>query len=81
MCNGMDVADNKDRPVAPLPLVRLLFFIVLAVLLARAQGLSTLFNWTAAALLGWNLVLARNDVRAAVLRARRVGRRPAHEGP
>ena len=65
---------GKDWPETPLPLTRLLFFVVMALLLALTQGISALTTWTAAALLGWNLFRARNDLFAAVKAARRIDR-------
>ena len=65
---------GKDWPHAPMPLTRLLFFVVIALLLALTQGPSALVSWTAAALLAWNLFRARDDLRAAVSRARRLDR-------
>ncbi|HUR40008.1 MAG TPA: HAD family hydrolase [Verrucomicrobiae bacterium] len=59
-------------PQAPLALTRLLFFAVLALLLALTLGPGVLLNITTAALLAWNLWRGRTDLRAAVLRARRL---------
>lgn len=70
---------GKDWPEAPLPMIRLVFFAVLALLLALTQGLPSLLNGTAAALLAWNLFQARADIRAVVTRARRIDR--PQEGP
>lgn len=67
---------GKDWPEAPLPLTRLLFFVVLALLLAITQGIAALATWTAAALLAWNLLRARAELRAVVTRARRIDRPP-----
>lgn len=67
---------GKDWPEAPLPLTRLLFFVVLALLLAITQGVAALATWTAAALLAWNLLRARAELRAVVKRARRIDRPP-----
>lgn len=79
---------ERDWPEAPLPLIRLLFFVVLALLLALTQGAGALLNWTAAALLGWNLFRARAGILAAVAAARRIDRQqppepapPAPAGP
>jgi hypothetical protein len=51
--------------------MRLLFFVVLAALLAITQGHGAVLNWTALALLGWSLFRARRDlahIRAAASR-------------
>lgn len=63
---------GKEWPEAPLPLTRLLFFAVLALLLAITQGVAALATWTAAALLAWNLLRARAELRGVVARARRI---------
>ena len=65
---------GKDWPEAPLPLTRLLFFIVAALLLAMTQGSTVLMNGSAAALLAWNLFKARDDLRAVITSARRLDR-------
>ena len=65
---------GKDWPETPQTLTRLLFFVVMALLLALTQGTSVLMNWTGAALLGWNLFRARNDLLTTVKRARRLDR-------
>ena len=65
---------GSDWPEAHVPLTRLLFFVVMALLLALTQGPSALMTWTAAALLGWNLFRARADLRAAARNAWRIDR-------
>jgi hypothetical protein len=69
-------------PKAPLPLTRLLFFVVLALLLGLGAG-PAVFTGSAAALLAWNVLRARADLRAAIRRARRIDRTvpPAPRGP
>lgn len=60
-------------PRAPqVALARLLFFCVLALLLGFTAGPAAVLNLTAAALLGWNLLLARDELAAAATRARRI---------
>jgi hypothetical protein len=69
------LAQGEEQPAeARRPLSRLLFFIVLASLLALTQGVALLLTWTAAALLAWNLWLARAELKAVVLQARRIDR-------
>ena len=68
---------GKAWPEAPLPLTRLLFFVVMAPLLVLTQQPASLLNWTAAALLGWNVYRARNDLRATFAKAHRIDRPPA----
>ncbi|MDB6044571.1 MAG: hypothetical protein JWM63_3122 [Gammaproteobacteria bacterium] len=53
-------------------LIRLMYFIVLAALLGVALGWSSLFNWTALMLLGWNLYRSRQQLREVGARATRV---------
>jgi hypothetical protein len=59
-------------PEAPFHLTRLLFFAVLAALLASTSGLPSILNTTAAALLLWNLYRARQELATAVAAARRL---------
>lgn len=63
---------GKDWPDAPVHLIRLLFFVVLAWMSALAQGPSFLLNGSAAALLAWNVFRARQEIFAAWGRARRL---------
>lgn len=62
----------KDWPSTPGYLIRLLFFIVLAVLLAVVEGPRVLISWTGAALLGWNIYRARQELRLAFSSASRL---------
>jgi hypothetical protein len=50
---------GKDWLSESFHLTRLLFFAVLASLLGVSQGFASLLNWTALALLAWNLFRAR----------------------
>ena len=72
---------GKDWPEAPFHLIRLLFFLVLAVLLALAQGMVSLLSWTALALLAWNVFRARQELVAAIVSARRLDRLERKELP
>lgn len=65
---------GKDWPDTPFHLTRLMFFLVLALLLAIAEGLSSVITWTGAALLGWNLYRARQELKAAFGTATRLDR-------
>jgi hypothetical protein len=65
---------GKDWPDAPVNLIRLLFFTVLAALLVTAHGIQALFNWTALALLAWMLYRARQEIAAAWHTATRLDR-------
>lgn len=65
---------GKEWPEAPLHLIRLMFFVVLALLLAFAEGLEPLLNGSAAALLAWNLYRARQELAAAWRGASRIDR-------
>jgi len=65
---------SKDWPEAPFHLIRLLFFMVLALLLGFSQGLSSLMDGTAMALLAWNLFRARQELATALTAARRLDR-------
>ena len=68
---------GRDWPDTRLPLVRLMFFVILAGLLGLSLGTAPLLEWTAVALLGWNLVRARRDLLSMVSAARRIDRKPA----
>jgi len=65
---------GTDWPEAPFHLIRLLFFVVLALLLAFSQGIASLLSWTSLALLAWNLFRARQELAAALTSARRLDR-------
>lgn len=65
---------GKEWPEAPFHLIRLLFFVLLALLLGFSQGLSTLLTGTALALLAWNLFRARQELAAALTAAKRLDR-------
>ncbi|HTE92517.1 MAG TPA: haloacid dehalogenase-like hydrolase [Bradyrhizobium sp.] len=65
---------GKDWPEAPFHLIRLLFFVVLALLLGFSRGLSSLFSGTALALLAWNLFRARQELATALTAAKRLDR-------
>ena len=67
---------GKEWPEAPFHLIRLLFFVVLALLVAFSQGLDTLETGTAAALLAWNLYRARQELTIAWKAASRLDRSP-----
>ncbi|MDP4302817.1 hypothetical protein [Leptothrix discophora] len=69
---------GRDWPGTPVQLMRLMFFIVLALLLALAQGmaegLALLASPTALALFGWNLLRARQELVAVLRAATRIDR-------
>lgn len=65
---------SKDWPESPFYLTRLLFFVVLAAMLALLHGSAALFTPTAAALLAWNLFRARRELRSALAAAHRIDR-------
>ncbi len=65
---------GTEWPEAPFHLVRLLFFVVLALLLGFSEGLASLFNATALALLAWNLFRARQELVSAWRGAKRLDR-------
>lgn len=65
---------GKDWPEAPFHLIRLLFFVVLALLLELSHGLSELLSGTALALLAWNLFRARKELATALTMAKRLDR-------
>lgn len=62
----------KSWPETSTSLIRLLFFTVIAAILAMAQGLSILMSVTALSLLAWNLFRARDELHTAVSRAHRL---------
>lgn len=55
-------------------LIRLTFFLVLAVLLGICQGPGSVLNWTGGLLLAWNLYRARQCLRGTLRQARRLDR-------
>jgi hypothetical protein len=63
---------GKEWPEAPFHLIRLMFFVVLALLLGLSQGLASLLSGTALALLAWNLFRARQELATALTAARRL---------
>jgi len=63
---------GKEWPDAPFHLIRLLFFVVLALLLGLSLGLSSLLTGTALALLAWNLFRARQELATALTAAKRL---------
>jgi len=65
---------GKTWPEMPFHLIRLMFFAVLALILAFANGIALLVSWTALALLTWNLFRARRELASAVAAARRIDR-------
>jgi hypothetical protein len=71
---------GKAWPEAPFHLIRLMFFVVLALMLGFAQGAESVLNGTALALLAWNLYRAQHELAEAVAAARRLDR-PGAEPP
>jgi hypothetical protein len=71
---------GKEWPDAPIHLTRLLFFIVLAGFLAFSQGISSILNLTALALLAWNLFRSRQELADAWTSAHRIDH-PTPEPP
>ncbi len=63
---------GKTWPDSPTQTVRLLFFILLSTLFAMALGIATILNWTAIALLGWNIFRARKELSAIIRSAMRI---------
>lgn len=72
---------GKEWPQAPFHLIRLMFFGVLAALLAFASGWATIFNATGLALLVWNLYRAQQELAVALVGARRLDRNRFTEPP
>jgi NhaP-type Na+/H+ or K+/H+ antiporter len=62
----------KDWPNNTTQTVRLLFFVLLSILFATTLGIDALLNWTAAALLGWNIFRARNELPTIIKNAARI---------
>jgi phosphoserine phosphatase len=80
--------EGKEWPEAPFHLIRLLFFVVLAGLLALAVGIAPLASGTTAALLAWNVYRARHELATAWRATHRIdagppraSRRPPGEAP
>ncbi len=67
-------AAGNAWPEAPHFMTRLLFFVVLTVLISFATGIGTVWTWSAAALLAWNVFRARHELRATVRTAVRLDR-------
>lgn len=67
---------GREWPDTRFHLVRLMFFVILSGLLVLALGISPMLGWTAAALLGWNLLRARKDLWSMLKAARRIDRTP-----
>jgi hypothetical protein len=65
---------GKEWPEAPFHLIRLMFFVVLALLLGLTNGFASLLNWSALGLLVWNLFRARQEFATAIESARRLDR-------
>lgn len=63
---------GKEWPEAPFHLIRLLFFVVLALMLGLTNGFTTLWNGTALALLIWNLYRARQELTTAFSAAKQL---------
>lgn len=72
---------GRDWPDAPFLLIRLLFFVVLALLLEFSEGLSAVLSGTALALLAWNLFRARKELATALAAATRLDRTEAGPPP
>ena len=66
---------GKNWPDMQPPLIRLTFFVVLALLIALVQGPGTLLNYTALSLLIWTAFRARREIVAAVKSAARIDTR------
>jgi hypothetical protein len=67
-------AAGKVWPDAPHFMTRLLFFVVLTVLIAFALGFSSVWTWSTAALLAWNVFRARHELLTMLLTASRLDR-------
>jgi hypothetical protein len=52
-------------------LPRLLFFVIIAIALSFAMGVSVIWNWSAAALLAWNVYRARRELFPSLFERRR----------
>ncbi len=68
----------KNWPGGPSQLIRLLFFLVLALLLAVVVDLSIIANWTTAAILGWCMYRARHELRDVIQKAGRIDQETPH---
>lgn len=70
-------AAGKVWPDAPHFMTRLLFFTVLTALIAVATGISSVWTWSTAALLAWNLFRARHELVLTLRNAVRLDREQA----
>jgi len=65
---------GKDWPETQFYLIRLMFFIVIAVLFGLTQGFSSLLTITALVLLAWNIFRARKELAALLPAIKRLDR-------
>ncbi|MBI1424902.1 MAG: hypothetical protein GC149_15755 [Gammaproteobacteria bacterium] len=65
---------GKDWPKTSFYLVRLLFFLILALLLGMTQGYASVLTGTALALLVWNIYRARKELAAMLKTVKRLDR-------
>ncbi|HEY6514073.1 MAG TPA: hypothetical protein VI032_19000, partial [Burkholderiaceae bacterium] len=72
---------GKDWPEAPVHLIRLLFFAVLALLLAMSQGVTLLLGGSALMLLVWMVYRARQELTLAWRAAKRLDRTDSQHSP
>lgn len=56
---------KKDWPKDHTHLIRVIFFVILAMMLIITQGPRAVFNWTGAAVFFWALYRARHEIRTA----------------
>ena len=63
---------GKAWPKSPFYLVRLIFFVLIALLLGMAQGFASLLTGTALALLVWNVYRARNELISVLKSIKRI---------
>lgn len=70
---------GKDWPETQLYLIRLVFFVIVALLLGFSTGLGSLLDRSALGLLAWNVYRARRELVAMLRAAHRLDR-PANQG-
>lgn len=69
--------NSKNWPDGQFFLSRLLIYLLLNLIFALTQRLAMLLTWTALAMLSWNVVRARKDLRSLISEARRIDRSAA----
>ena len=68
-------ARSTDWPKVPTALFRLIGFVLISLILAASVGWHTLSTWSALAILLWNVIRARHELRSALRSCHRIDRK------